>query len=139
MLKLKTEQQKTLYLRGFVGSVYEDGVWEEPADAVYGGENAGMLGWLEENSFDPLCQISDYYAHSDEEKNPDKNEIQIRVTGASRYYVYTPAAVEDIKKGKLTEDKDIRFCNKGFFAARNYTIEETSGTRPAELMVTEPG
>ena len=45
---------------------------------------------------------------------------------------------EDIKKGKLTEDKDIRFCNKGFFAARNYTIEETSGTRPAELMVTEP-
>ena len=73
-----------------------------------------MLGWLEENSFDPLCQISDYYAHSDEEKNPDKNEIQIRVTGASRYYVYTPAAVEDIKKGKLTEDKDIRFCNKGF-------------------------
>lgn len=115
MLKLKTEQQKTLYLRGFVGSVYEDGVWEEPADAVYGGENAGMLGWLEENSFDPLCQISDYYAHSDEEKNPDKNEIQIRVTGASRYYVYTPAAVEDIKKGKLTEDKDIRFCNKGFF------------------------
>lgn len=138
MLKLKTEQQKTLYLRGFVGSVYEDGVWEEPADAVYGGENAGMLGWLEENSFDPLCQISDYYAHSDEEKNPGKNEIQIRVTGASRYYVYTPAAVEDIKKGKLTEDKDIRFCNKGFFAARNYTIEETSGTRPAELMVTDP-
>ena len=50
MLKLKTEQQKTLYLRGFVGSVYEDGVWEEPADAVYGGENAGMLGWLEENA-----------------------------------------------------------------------------------------
>ena len=45
---------------------------------------------------------------------------------------------EDIKKGKLTEDKDIRFCNKGFFAARNYTIEETSGTRPAELMVTDP-
>ena len=46
MLKLKTEQQKTLYLRGFVGSVYEDGVWEEPADAVYGGENAGMLAGL---------------------------------------------------------------------------------------------
>ena len=61
------------------------------------------------------------------------------MTGASRYYAYTPAAVEDIKKGKLTEDKDIRFCNKGFFAARNYTIEETSGTRPAELMVTDPG
>lgn len=138
MLKLKTEQQKTLYLRGFVGSVYEDGVWEEPTDAVYGGENAGMLKWLEENLFDPLYQISDYYAHSDEEENPDKNEIQIRVTGASRYYVYTPTTVEDIKKGKLDEDKDLRFLSKGFIAARNYTIEETSGTRPAELMVTDP-
>lgn len=68
MLSLKTEQQKTLYLRGFVGSVYEAGVWEEPADAVYGGKNAGILKWLEKNSFDPLCQISAYYAHSDEEK-----------------------------------------------------------------------
>ena len=137
MLRLKTEQQKTLYLRGFVGSVYENGVWEEPTDAVYGGENAGMLKWLEENSFSPLYQVSDYYAHSDEEEKPEKNEIQIQVTGASRYYSYTPATVEEIQKGKLTEDKDLRFFSKGLFAARNYTIEETSGTRPAELMVTD--
>lgn len=137
MLKLKTEQQKTLYLRGFVGSVYEDGVWEEPTDAVYGGENAGMLKWLEKNSFDPLEQVSAYYAHGDEEKMPEENKIQIQVTGASRYYVYTPVTLEKVLNGSVSEDRDLRLLSKGLFGERKYTIEETSGTRPSELMVTD--
>lgn len=137
MLKLKTEQQKTLYLRGYVGSVYKDGVWEEPTDAVYGGENAGMLKWLEENSFDPLEQVSAYYAYGDEEKMPEENKIQIQVTGASRYYVYTPVTLENVLKGSVSEDRDIRLQSRGLFGERKYTVEETSGTRPAELMVTD--
>lgn len=138
MLKVQTEQVKNLYLRGFVGSVYKEGIWEEPADSVYGGENTGMLKWLSKKSFDPLTQAADYYSCCDEEEQPEKNSIQIQVTGASRYYVYTPATLENVSGGRISEEKDLRLYSRRFRGDRNYTLEETSGTRPSELMVADP-
>lgn len=137
MLKVQTEQKKNLYLRGFVGSVYNGGVWEEPTDSVYGGENTGMLKWLSKNSFDPLRQTAEYYSYCDEEEQPEKNIVQVQVTGASRYYVYTPATLEKVNGGHISQEKDLRLFSRSFFGDRNYTLEEVSGTRPSELMVTD--
>lgn len=135
MLKVQTEQKKTLYLRGFVGSDYSDGIWETPADSVYGGENTGMLKWLAQNSFDPLKQVSEYYNNCDEDEQPEKNSIQIQTTGASRYYIYAPGTLKTLKGARVSEEKDLRLYSRKFRGDRNYTLEETSGTRPAELVV----
>ncbi len=43
---LPAGQEKTLYLRAYVGAVYEDGVWTLLPDSAYGGDYSGMLEWL---------------------------------------------------------------------------------------------
>ena len=137
MLKLQTEQQKTIYLRGFVGADYEDGIWKPLVDAAYGGTHSGMLNWLENNGFDPLNQIAEYYDCSDDENIPDTNRLKVQVTGASRYYVYVPTSTSRILKGRFCEEKDSRLFSKGIIGEKKYEVEEISGSRPSELTVAD--
>lgn len=46
VLHIHAGQEKTLYLRAYVGAVYEDGVWTLLPDSAYGGDYSGMLEWL---------------------------------------------------------------------------------------------
>lgn len=137
MLKLETEQQKTLYLRGYVGAEYVDGFWDPLPDSAYGGKNAGMLEWLKKKGFDPLTQVADYYKYSESENKPEKNRLDISVSGASRYYVYNPSSLQIVRKGKFYEKKDSRLCSRGVFGASEYAMDELSGSRPAELTITD--
>lgn len=137
MLKVSSQQQKTLYLKGYTGSIYKDGIWLPPSDAVYGGDQSGMLKWLSKNGFDPLKQVSEYYNLGEEDQIPEENKINVQVTGASRYYVYAPSSLENIIKGKVSEKKDTGFTGTGFFGTENYELQEISGSRPAELTVAD--
>lgn len=137
MLQLETQQQKNLYLKGYVGVQYTDGFWDPMPDSVYGGEQAGMLEWLKKKGFDPLTQVSSYYAYSESEDKPERNRLDIAVSGASRYYVYTPASLQMIRNGSFSEKKDSRLSSRGLLGASEYAFDELSGSRPAELMVTE--
>ena len=135
MLTVSTEQEKNLYLRGFVGSIYQEGIWLPLSDSAYGGDNSGMLKWLKKRAFDPLNQSASYRKLEDEEKNTE-NQVQVTVVGASSYYAYVPVSVLEVTDGRLKEDNDTRYTSKGFFGEREYTYEEKSGTRPSELTVT---
>lgn len=137
MLTVKTNQEKNLYLRGFVGGTYQNGSWQALSDSAYGGDNAGMMKWLKKQKFDPLRQNSEYLnLGEDADKNPE-NQVQVTVTGASRYYVYTPTSLLDVTNGHFKEKTDTRLVSKGITGEREYTYEEESGTRPAELTVTD--
>ena len=46
-------QEKTLYLRAYVGAVYEDGVWTLLPDSAYGADYSGMLEWLGSRTLTP--------------------------------------------------------------------------------------
>lgn len=135
MLTVQSEQQKNLYLKGYVGAVYNNGVWEPLADSAFGGEHTGMLKWLSDRGFDPLTQVATYYQNCDEEERPERNQLDIQVTGASRYYVYTPVSLELAVKG-MDEIKDERLMSRGLIGKDSYTMEELSGSRPAELTIT---
>ena len=137
MLKLETEQQKTLYLKGYIGTEYIDGFWDPLPDSAYGGEDAGMLDWLKKKGFDPLTQVADYYRYSESENKPEKNRLDISVTGASRYYVYSPASLEIVRNGRLYDKKDSRLYSRSLFGASKYAMDELSGSRPAELTVAD--
>lgn len=136
MLTVHTEQQKTLYLKGYSGGVYEEetGRWEPTENAAYGGEYAGMLKWLKKQQFDPLMQSATYYALGDTAEKPQENILQINAEHASREYGYVPTSAENVVKNRLSEKKDQRFAGKGLFGSRSYTVNELSGSRPAELM-----
>ena len=137
MLTVETEQQKNLYLRGFVGGIYENGIWKQMPDLVYGGENAGMLDWLAKKGFDPLTQVADYYRVGGSEDAPESNRVIIQTKEASRYYLYAPSSLKEVTKGRVGEKKDTRLYSKGLIGIHNYTEEEVSSTRPSELMVAE--
>ena len=136
MLKLRMEQIKNLYLKGFVGASYSDGVWSPLPGSAYGGKYAGILSWLKEQGFDPLTQVSEYYKYDDSSDEIRKNRLDIEVSGASRYYVYTPATLKKVISPKVSEKKDTRLMSSGIKGKRSYTMDELSGSRPAELTVT---
>lgn len=136
-LTVWTQQEKSLYLRGFIGGTYDDGVWKKLSNTAYIGENTGMLKWLENQKFYPLSQVSEYYRLGKSEDVPETNHVEIQVENASRYYVYAPSSAQKILNRKLTDKKETRIQTKGFFGTKNYEYEEISGSRPAELTVAD--
>lgn len=134
-LRVWTGQEKTLYLRGFVGVDYSGGVWTPLADSAYSEEYSGMLAWLGDRGFDPLEQTSMYYSLCEDEQLPETNRVMIENEGASRYYIYAPGSAGDLSVARYTEKKDQRFSPIGIFGADTYTVDETSSSHPAELTV----
>ena len=135
MLQVWTEQQKMLYLRGFVGEVYQDGVWHELPAMSYGEDNAGILKWLKQQGFDPLMQVAEYYSLSPQENQPEANHVQISIKNASRYYLYTPISVQNVSGTKVKEKRAARLAGSGLRGATSYSETEVSDSRPAELTV----
>ena len=137
LLTVKTGQEKTLYLRGFVGAGYQDGVWEPLPDSAYAGTYAGLLNWLGSLDFDPLTQVAQYEALCDEETAPEENRLWIQNVGASRYYLYLPVSTMEIGMSSAKEEKDTRFGATGIRGNDVYAVTEKSSPKPAELTVRE--
>ena len=135
MLNVHTKQEKSVYLRGFTGGKYENGTWKPLPDAAYGGENIGMLDWLQTQGFDPFTQSAAYYRLTGDA--PEANTVEISVQNASRDAVYAPASMEKVTDGDVHERRDALLKGRGLFGTRNYMVTEVSGTRPSELMVAE--
>ena len=137
MLQVQTGQQKMLYLRGFVGEVYQNGVWHELPSYTYGDENAGIMKWFLQQGFHPQMQVAEYYALCSEENRPEENALSISVTDASRYYFYLPVSMEDVNGSNYKEKRSSRLFSTGWRGASSYSGTELSGSRPSELTVAE--
>lgn len=135
VLKIHTEQEKSLYFRGFVGGKYENGVWKRLPDSAYSGDYSGVLDWLAEKNFNPLTQLADYYNLSKGKDIPKRNRVQVSVLNASRYYLYTPVSIQKLHIEKYSNQKDTRFVPSGFFGSSFYSVDEYSSSNPAELTV----
>lgn len=134
-LRVSSGREKALYLRGYVGANYRNGVWKPLSDAQYGGEYTGMFEWLKEQNFDPLTQVSRYYALCGMTEK-DANRVSVSVSDASRYYLYLPASVETFSGRARQEERDLRFAPNGLFGESSYTVTELSDALPSELTVT---
>lgn len=135
VMELSSEQQKGVYLKGFVGATLSNGRWKALSNTAYGGDNAGILKWLSERNFDPLMQSAEYYALTDNQ--PEENVLRIYTTGANRYYFYAPASLAQIETGDAKEHKDRYFSSKGIRGQRQYEISEISDSKPSELSIAE--
>lgn len=139
MLTVWCGQEKNTYLKGFVGAIYtpETGEWKEFPGAAYGGDNSGMLSWLESKNFNPLMQVSEYYALCSDKAKPEPSRLTVTVADASRDYAYVPASLSDVVLGRLKKIKDMSMIGSGLTGAKSYTVDEVSSSRPSELTVTE--
>ena len=139
MLTVWSEQEKNVYLKGYVGVNYDSGTgkWKKLSDSAYGGDNYGMLDWLSEHGFNPLTQSAQYYSLSERQDKPEVSSLKITVKNAARNYVYVPSSVNTFIQGKAKNNKDMNYVGKGITGSRQYEVSEISGSRPAELMVAE--
>ena len=135
-LRVQTGQEKTLYLRAFVGAAYADGMWTSLPSSAYGGTYAGLLKWLRSQGFDPLTQSAAYYALCDQTQAPEANPLQIQVTGGARSYLYVPISADTVS-ASYGEQKDVRMQPKGLLGKRSYVVSERSSAQPSELTLWE--
>ncbi len=136
MLQVHSNQSKALYLKNYTGGNYVSGHFEALSEADYGEEHTGMFKWLSAKGFDPFTQVAQYYALGAEEDAPEINELRIHATEANRARLYVPASLAEIQKDRSAGKNDQWIESRGIRGLREYTITESSGSRPAELSVT---
>ena len=90
VLKVTMSHPDSLYLRGYVGSVYNGNGWEGPdKEQLYG--YANRFYWLHANGFYGQLQLSEAALAVDDTLGNDVlNEITVENVGTDRAYIYTP-------------------------------------------------
>lgn len=135
-LIVTTDQPKDLYLRGYVGSRYEDGCYKPLLKSAYKGKYKAMLSWLSEHSFIPQKQYAEY---KKQEKNTEglDNHVVVENVGASRKYLYAPYSLKAFYRGEGIAKDDTSYCSNALFGTSEYELLEYSGSNPGELLSTD--
>lgn len=132
-LEVTTQQVKALYLRGFAGSIYKDGKWLEIKNSAFGGENAGMLKWLNKQNFLISAQYAGYI-NAQKQDAPKENQVKVINTGARKNYAYMPYSADMPKGADIAQGKDANIQSAQLFGTKEYTFSEWSDNIPSELM-----
>ena len=89
-LRVTMQEPGNLYLKGFCGTVYEDGRWiESPEKSA---EESSLLFFLKLRNFDPELQLSKSLSIQDADS---MNEVEIETVEASRKYWYFPELLSE--------------------------------------------
>ena len=87
-LKVTMEHPDSLYLRGFVGSIYtEDGWKQQDADEIY--DKKDLFYWLHKENVSGLQQLTALY-QLENPADDDTGNMTVTTIGASRKYAYVP-------------------------------------------------
>lgn len=122
-LELKMERPQSMYLRGFVGSYFENGKWSETMEGAYSGEYTGIMEWLAQRNFYPWMQQDQLYRMSE---SYDYVSVDVENVNASSKYMYFPyeaAMSGDLMPDKIRYEKDYAAYAKGVRGDRDYTFE----------------
>ena len=133
VLTVRTQQQKNVYLRGYVGGRYEDGVWKPPARSAYAGEYTGLFSWLEGQNLQPVSQYGAFLA-AGQETEPAENIISVENVSADRSRLCLPYSLLSLTDQSLTGQKDGAIRAPGILGLRSYRFSERSGSLPGELL-----
>ncbi len=96
-LKVSMSQPVRLYLKGYTGSVWEDGAWEALESTSYSDEYEGMIKGYSKQKFHPLSQMSSYikaaaYVEGAAVKG-EEMQLTVQNVGAFRKYTYLPYGI----------------------------------------------
>lgn len=121
-LKVTMDQPESLYLRGFVGSIYESNQWRELEYSDYY-DAKDLFYWLHQGGFAGDTQVALVRSLLTETELTQK-EISVKVenVGADREYVYAP--YELIGLEAAVEENQGDSCHKSteFFGTDDYTF-----------------
>lgn len=122
-LEVVMSHPDSLYLRGYVGSVYNGNGWEEPdGGELY--ENANLFYWLHKNNFFGQVQLAQSALELDGSITAEElNTITVNNQNASSKYIYAPYEVCNADETLLNAGAigDTALRSEGFWGNRNYT------------------
>ncbi|MCH1981951.1 transglutaminase family protein [Ruminococcus sp. OA3] len=123
-LKVVMDKPTSMYLKGYVGSVYTSEGWEETDKPVFY-ENKELLAGLHEKNFNALTQLPDIYRLEKPDTEDEKVKIKIQNVNAGSKYIYVPYELEsdpnEIGQSKVLGDE--RIMAKGLFGNRLYQYQ----------------
>ncbi len=96
-LKVSMSKPVRLYLKGYTGSVWNDGVWEALESTSYSDEYEGMIKGYCKQEFHPLSQTNSYMEASDYVEGAavqgEDMQVTVQNVGAFRKYTYLPYGI----------------------------------------------
>ncbi len=123
-LKVVMDKPTSMYLKGYVGSIYTSEGWEETEQPVFY-ENKELLAGLHEKNFDALTQLPDIYRLEHPDTEDEKVKVTIQNVNANSKYLYVPYELEsnpdEIAQAKVIGDE--RILAKGLFGNRLYNYQ----------------
>lgn len=136
-LRVTSESEKALYLRGYTAGRYEDGRWLPLKRSSYSGGRNGFLKWLENQGFDSNEEYAlsrKVGAASDGTNQPEAETIQIQNLSASRKYYYTLYSAEKPAGSYgIAAKRDEGYRSHALFGVETYEICDFSQNIPGEL------
>lgn len=136
-LQLISSSKKNMYLKGFVGDIYDNGKWDKLPRSAYRGKYQGIFAWLNDNGFNPNLQYKEYVKLVENQQDYLSLDIEIKNIGADRRYLYAPYSVEKIEEMNLNYNKGEDILSKKLFGSNEYNFSEKSSNLPSELLKDE--
>lgn len=127
-LELTFDWPEELYLRGFVGAVYDGKSWRQFSSETYTGKQEGMLDWLNREGYAPVfpaASLREAGAKSGSFREEQEQEIRVVNKGADRCYVYVPETADSVQ-ADYRENQDWQLLSGGFFGVRSYQFTDQS-------------
>lgn len=121
-LLVKMNEPRSMYFRGFVGSIYEEGAWRG-LDNQEKYKSRALFYWLHQNSFYGQTQLANLaQAVSGEKETKEQAEAVIEITNvsASRRYAYLPYELEKCPLLEADRIGDEQTAAQGFFGLESY-------------------
>jgi len=124
LIKVEMEKPQELYLKGFVGGIYNEGRWETLPPENYEGDYEGMLEWLGSEDFSVITQYADYdrLTAEDKEVKPEYSKVTVENVDAYRKYIYLPEVVESWSDARFEVKRDWQVQADGFFGEEKYSF-----------------
>ncbi len=121
-LKVTMREPENLYLKGFCGTVYEDGRWIESAESS--SEESSLLFFLKLRHFYPELQLSKALQLQETEGT---NEIEIETVEASRKYWYLPEVLSENGNETILKNTALSGMPRtpGLFGRKHYSYRTT--------------
>jgi len=121
-LEVMMDKPQSLYLRGFVGSVYESDAWHDLEKSVcYGSRN--LFYGLEEYGFSADTQLATLRGLlTDSNLEDQRVELTIENKSADREYLYTPYELTELDERTAENDGDAYQKSRGLFGERTYSM-----------------
>ncbi len=121
-LRITMQRPRSVYLKGFTGGDYADGVWSQPqAPEAVGAEYLGLLPYLASRGFYPQVQVGQTTVV---DEGTETAWITVENLAASSKYLFVPyesLMVSDLSQEFAGYQEEGGIRAQGLFGARKYT------------------